>query len=570
MIAQHPPALRASPVEREGGVMLAMLAAVVVLLALLPAGRLLLSAAGTLGDPALLRLLAAPTTLRAAWNTLAVGCLSALLALLLGGAMAGILGLTDLRHRRALGVGWVLSMLIAPQVTALAFRVMAGSASPLLNMLHIAPAPGTPNPLLGGAGVILVTGLHHAPLVTIILMAGLKTIPREVVEAAATAGAGAGLILRAILLPLLGPHVVAALALAFTASLGNFGIPAILGMPAGFHTLPTLIFQQLVGNGPKVLDQVAILAALVTVMVLPCMLLAGNVLAGSARPVDLERPLAPFLRPSRSRPLLVALAWGLVALGLLLPLASLLTSALAPTYGARLTLTSATLAHFTEVLWRQEVTLRAFRNSFLLAGGAALLLALLAAPLALALERRAGRLKSLLLALVELPYALPGIVLAIACILIFVRPLPLLGVSLYATPWIILFAYGCRFLPIALKAPLAAVLQQDRAQEEAAALDGAGLLARLRHVIMPGLRPAIAAGALLVFLTAFNELTVSALLWTAGTETLGVVLFSLEEAGLVSEASAVALAASATVALVVLVLDRLASRLPPGTLPWRL
>jgi len=49
-----------------------------------------------------------------------------------------------------------------------------------------------------------------------------------------------------------------------------------------------------------------------------------------------------------------------------------------------------------------------------------------------------------------------------------------------------------------------------------------------------------------------------------------VVLFSLEEAGLVSEASAVALSATAVVVLLVVAIDRLGDRLPAGTLPWRL
>jgi iron(III) transport system permease protein len=221
------------------------------------------------------------------------------------------------------------------------------------------------------------------------------------------------------------------------------------------------------------------------------------------------------------------------------------------------------------VLWRQDVTVRAFRNSFAFAGGAALVLALLALPLAHALDRASGRWRNLLLPLIELPYALPGIVLAIACILLFVKPLPLVGLTIYATPWIILFAYAARFLPVVLKAPMAAIAQLERAQEEAAAVDGAGLLARLRHVVLPAVWPAVAAGGLLAFLLAFNELTVSALLWTAGTETLGVVLFSLEEAGLVSEASAVALSATAVVALLVVAVDRLGDRLPEGTLPWR-
>ena len=164
---------------------------------------------------------------------------------------------------------------------------------------------------------------------------------------------------------------------------------------------------------------------------------------------------------------------------------------------------------------------------------------------------------------------LPGIVLAIACILLFLRPLPLVGVSLYATPWIIVFAYLARFLSVVLKPALAAMAQVDMAQEEAAALDGAGMLTqRLAQIVVPLAASRGRAGGLLAFLLAFSELTVSALLWTAGTETIGVVLYNLEEAGSASQASAVAIVIVAVVTVAMLALDALGRYLPAGTLPW--
>ena len=554
--------------RREGRVTLAVVVALVIVLAGFPIARLLVQAVE--GRSTAIELLTAPATVSAAWHSVESAALSGVLALLLGGGMALLLGVSDLRRRRPIGILFVLSMLIAPQVTALAFTVMVGPASPLLKALAMAPAPGTSNPLISRGGVILVLGLHHAPLVTILVLAGLKTIPHELVEAASLGGAGTGTILSRIVLPLMRPHLIAASLLAFVAAFGNFGIPALLGMPVNYLTLPTLIFRQLVSSGPSVIDHAAILAMAMAIMVMIPAALAALVLVGAATRRSSERPLSHFWRLRRWRPPAQALAWAVVGVVLFLPLASLAASALAPTYGARLTLASATLDHFTEVLWRQGVTLRAFRNSFLFAGGAALILAVFIVPLAHALDRAHSRIRTLLLPLIELPFALPGIVLAIACILLFVKPLPLLGISIYATPWIIVFAYAARFLPIMLKPPLSAMAELDRALEEAASMDGAGPSAKFRHVILPAIWPAVTAGALLSFLLAFNELTVSALLWTAGTETLGVVLFSLEEAGLVSEASAVALTATLIVALLVIVIDRLGDRLPDGTLPWRL
>jgi iron(III) transport system permease protein len=81
--------------------------------------------------------------------------------------------------------------------------------------------------------------------------------------------------------------------------------------------------------------------------------------------------------------------------------------------------------------------------------------------------------------------------------------------------------------------------------------------------------PAAAAGGLLVFLTAFNELTVSALLWSAGHETLGVVVFSLEQGGDNTLAAAIAsLTVVATVGLMAIA-SFLTRNLANPVLPWQ-
>jgi iron(III) transport system permease protein len=94
-------------------------------------------------------------------------------------------------------------------------------------------------------------------------------------------------------------------------------------------------------------------------------------------------------------------------------------------------------------------------------------------------------------------------------------------------------------------------------------------LRRLRTVVLPLVAPAAAAGALLVFLTAFNELTVSALLWSSGAETLGVAVFSFQQGGDATYAAALAtLTVLVSIALMASTL-LIAGRLPRGVLPWR-
>jgi len=550
-----------------------LVAAIAVLLGGLPFLRLTgaaLAPGGQFAPGDALALLASRSAINATLHTLETAGLSALGALLIGGAAAILLSVTDMRGKRPIAFALVFSMMIAPQVAALAFLSLFAPQSPILALIGLAPPPGTPNPLLGRGGIALVMALHHAPLVAITLWTGLRSVPHSLIEAAQMEGAGPATIIGRVLLPVLRPQIIAAALLAFVAGIGNFGIPALLGLPVNYLTLPTLIYRRLSSFGPAGLPDAAalsILVGLVAALGIAAGMLATRRAGGR---VEIERPLEPFWTLGRARPFVTGALLLLLAVKLGLPFLALLAEALTPALGVALTWQSLTFDKFTEVLLRQDVTVRAFRNSFLFAGSAALILALGSIAFAYALERRMGKLRRVVEAVIELPYALPGVVLAIACILMFLKPLPLLGVSIYATPFIILFAYLARFLPLALKAPLAAMAQIEAHHEEAARLDGVTLWQMLRFIVAPILAPAAMVSALMVFLVAFNELTVSALLWSSGTETLGVVLFSLKEAGLAGEAAAVAISASAVILAAMLTLDRLAKRLPGNVLPWRI
>ncbi|MCY1524702.1 putative 2-aminoethylphosphonate transport system permease protein PhnV [compost metagenome] len=147
--------------------------------------------------------------------------------------------------------------------------------------------------------------------------------------------------------------------------------------------------------------------------------------------------------------------------------------------------------------------------------------------------------------------------------------MPLLSVSLYGTIWIILIAYFSSFLAVSLKPVMSAFLQMDPSLEEAARLSGAGFLRRMRDVILPLVAPAAGAAIILVFLIAANELTVSALLWSAGTQTLGVAIFNLDDSGSSDLAAALSVLVVVMVVLLMAALEALAKYLPEGVLPWR-
>ncbi len=562
------PALESASARRALILLALVTLCLLSLLPLLGLAAAALTRGGRLAGGGAFAAVLSPSALAALGHSLLTGSVAALIALAIGMGAAVIVGLVDIGGRRLFAFLFVISMLMAPQVVALAFVSASGPSSPLLVALGLAPVPGTPNPLLGATGISLVLGLHLAPLAFVILRTGLRQLPRELVEAAALDGASRAAALRHIVMPLLRGHIAAAALLSFVAALGNFGIPALLGLPVNYLTLPTLIYQRLSSLGPTVISEVSALGSL-TALLAGIGAVAAGLIAGR-RHLELETgaDVEGSWPPGRWRWPLWAFLALLVGVTLILPLLSLAAEALVPTYGVKLGLATLTLDNFIEVLSRQAVTGRAFRNSFLFAASAGLGCTLLALPVAYALVRFAPRLRPVAEALFALPNALPGIVIAIAAILLFLRPLPLIGVSLYGTPFIIILAYLARFFLFPLRSVLAALDQIDPSTEEAATLCGAGLGARLCRVVAPIIAPAAIAGGILVFLFAFNELTVSALLWSSGTETLGVVLFSLEEAGFASQAAAIALCAAVVVVALCLILQSMARRLPRGILPW--
>ena len=545
---------------------------IVALLSMLPFARLLVEAvmpSGTLTGDAVRNVLGSRATWTAMGHSLVTAFGGTLLAVLIGGAVALVVSLTDIRGRNAFVFCYVMPLMLAPQVVALAWLQMFGPASPLLRMLGVAPAMGSGNPLYSPGGIILVLGVQYAPLVFLTLRAGLRTLPQELLDAALAGGARPLRVVRTIVLPLMTPPLLAGVALCFVSCLGNFGIPALLGIPGNYLVLPTLIYQRLAGLGPGALSEVAVLSVMIGMIamigiVAQDLLLARRDFRTTGAAIDAR---AFELRRWRI-PVEVGL-WTLSVLALVLPLAALLMTSLVPALGVPLTAASATLDSYRFVLFEHAAARRAFVNSFGMSAAAALAIVVVVAPLAYFLVWRRSRLLHVVNLIAEVPYALPGVVLAIAAILLFLKPLPVLGFSIYDTIWIILFCYLARFLVLGLRPVVSGYRQLDRTLEEASQIAGARLLRRLRTVIFPLVAPAAAAGALLIFLTAFNELTVSALLWSTGSETLGVVFFSFQQGGDSNYAAALGmLTVAVSVALMVATL-LLSGCLPKGVLPWR-
>ncbi|HSV46940.1 MAG TPA: iron ABC transporter permease [Ramlibacter sp.] len=546
--------------------------AFVLVFALLPLARLALEVIAALAGPQRGELwagLASGAAWTASRHSLEVGIGGAVLAMAYGLLVATLVTLAPLRGRRWIVFAFVVQAMLPPQVVALAWLQLW---TPLKQALAAAGWEGVAtigNPLQSRAGIIALLGVHYAPLVFLTVRAGLLNVPPDVIEAARVSGARPSRVVWRVVWPLVTPALAAGGALAFVSCIGNFGIPAFLGIPADYLVLPTLIYRELSGFGPAAIPRAALLSVLVGLLAAAGWLAQRLCTRPGHHQVISERLDAPPFSLGRWRAPVEGVLLALVTLLLAAPVLALVAKSLTPAPGVPLTWQTLTASNYAYVLHGNDATVRAFVNSIGLSVAAAVLLAAVSLVLAYQLEVRRQPWLRRLAPAIELPYVIPGVVLAMALILLYLKPLPLAGISLYNTVALIFIAYLARFLSIQLRPVVSGFQQLPAEMLEAAEVFGASFPRRLRRVVLPLLLPSVTAGALLVVLLAMNELTVSALLWSTGSETLGVVVFSLEQGGESAAACAIGVLTVGLTVLVMAAASRAGRHLPAGVLPWR-
>ncbi|MFB9794831.1 ABC transporter permease [Shinella granuli] len=558
-------------VSLEGAVLI-LAALYIGVFALFPLTRLLWEAfsAGKSGEPLglLLDQWKSPSTQRALWHTIEVSVLSVIVSVILGTGIALAIVLTDVRAKALATFTLMLPMLIPPQITALAWVELMAPSSALMSLFGLAAEPGTTNPLYSREGIILVMGIEHAPLVYLAIRAGLNSVPSDLVESARLAGAAPGRVLWSIILPLMVPAILAGITLSFISSIANFGTPAVLGIPGRYPVLTTLIYQRLQGFGASALGETAALSLILAVLAIIGLAIRAWLAGRMASKTDMSSARFQGFSLGVWRMPVSTILWSLLMVISILPLVALFSASISKAIGVPLDFVTATLDHYRLVL-SSEAVVRAFSNSFMLAIITSVASISIALPIAYFAAVRQRPFARALEMIADLPYAVPGTVVAIGVILVLLRPLPLIQVSLYGTMGILVFAYLARFLSLGLRPVIAGAELLDKAIDEAGQMAGAHVFRRIRSIILPVLAPAAAAGALLIFMAAFNELTVSALLWSSGNETIGVSIFMFHYEGNSPAANALACLALAVTIGLALIISLFGRYLPEGAIPWR-
>jgi iron(III) transport system permease protein len=521
-------------------------AAVLAVLVVYPSLVLVLHSFVARGRPSLAlyaRVAGDPAAYAALEHSLAVSLAATAGGTVLGVAMAWVVARTDVPGRGVWQTALLLPYMIPPFIGAIAWVYLLSPVG-YLNQAWMALS-GASGPLVvvyGPGGIIGVMILYGYPLVYLATLGVLERMDPSLEEAARMARAGPWGVFRDVTMPLMLPGVLAGALLLLMSSLGNFGIPAVIGSPARYFVLTTRIYTTILNfDQPDNLNTAAALSMWLVVLAAGLLYaerrirrrsrvaVVGGVAGGTSR-VGLGRWRYPV-------------AFGLGAFVLIsvgLPLAAIFLTSLVRAYGLPPAPGNLTLGHYVEALAGVPKVQRALVNSLGLAAASATLIVVLAVGIGYALTRLRTRGAAVLDLLLAIPYAIPGTVVALAMILAWLRRIPVLGWRLYDTIWIILLAYVARFLVIGVRTVLAGLAQVQETLEEAARISGAGRLEAFLGIVVPIIRPSLAAGWVLAFIPAVAELTLSILLFSVGNETLGVVIFGLNDEGKIALTAALA------------------------------
>ncbi|MFC5929685.1 ABC transporter permease [Cryobacterium melibiosiphilum] len=480
-----------------------------------------------------LPLLLSGDVVEAARNSVVSAATSAVGAVLVGTILALLLDRSDLRGRRTLRLLALTPLLVPPFVGAIAWIGIAGPTGPV-NRAWTEWFGGPLWIIYGGDGVVFLLIVHSYPIAYIIMSAALRRVPSDLEQAARISGASLLRSVTGITLPLLRPAAFSAFTLIAVSNLADFGIPSIIGLPERFVTLSTLVYRYIQsGTVESPLEVVATIGVVLLGVAVLSMVI--DLLVNRTR-VELDQSSAPPqpIRLGRARAATSIVAWTLVLAITLLPLLALTSQALLPAPGVPLAWENLTLDNIVRATTAPGTIVGA-TNSVMLSVLAGLICTVLGLAVGTIVTRTRARSNAALATVALLPQAIPGLVIAVGWLIIAPR------IGLFNTPWLILCAYVMAFVAVVVQAVAAPLRSTPMSMEEAARISGASRLRALIDISWRMAVPAAVAGGVLVALTAVRELTISVLLLSPGSQTLGVSIFSLQQAGAYNAAAALSL-----------------------------
>jgi iron(III) transport system permease protein len=478
-----------------------------------------------------------PATLRIALNTIWYAAGTVLLALALACAIAWLTERTDLPGRTAIRVLMFATMTVPPLALAFGWILLLNPNNGAINVLvrGLLGLEDSPFDVYSLEMMIFVSAIGLVPTMFVMLCGVFRNMDPQLESAATVLGVGRLQALRRITLPLLSPGILSVVIYMLMIMVQAFETPLAIGLTAKVPVLSTRIYLL---TQPEARAPAYGLAAAFGIGLL---VLAGLLLWGYFRATRVGERFRVVtgkgFRPRRlalGRWRLVALAGvGLFFMLKLAPLLLLLWTSLLPFYRVPSLelLGNLSLANYASVLGR-SATQRAVLNTIVLMFTSATLTMLLASLISWFAVRGKGRTARCLDVLAFAPLAIPGIVMALAILLLYIRT------PLYSTIWIIVLAHVTIFLAFGTRAMNGALLQIHPELEHAAMASGAPWSTALRKILLPLLWPHFLNGWLWVVAHSMRDLTMPLMLMSTSSLVVSSAIWQLWGVGQVPAASA--------------------------------
>ncbi len=422
-------------------------------------------------------------------------------------------------------VSW--TFLLSPQIGL--FNVWMRS---VLGFFGVETATGPLN-IYSLWGMVLLEGLRGVTTTFLIMVGAFRAMDPSLEEAARVAGASGRRTFFGIFIPLLTPAILGATMYSFMTHLESLEVPLIIGLPARIHVFPTYIFYTTQRYTPPEYGLSAALGA--------TFLLVSILLVYLYRYAMRQEGRFATITGKGYRPRVVALGkWRYAALSVFLlyfgltiaaPSFVLFWSSLLPVYMTPSweLLSDLTLNHYRAIFTDSDV-LDATVNTIVVALSAATLTMLLSLVVAWVILRKRFRGRTVLDAVTFLPHALPGVIIAIAFLFLYLQP-PLSSLHLYGTVWIIVLGLTVSYVAFGSRSMTAALAQVHVELEEASHVSGAKWLTLMRRIVLPLVLPAFIGGWIWVASHSLRNFSVPLILATRENWLLSVVMWHTWEDG---------------------------------------
>ena len=477
-------------------------------------------------------------SLKAIRDTLFVALSAGVLATVIGTFIAWVSARTNTPLKRAIGMAAIIPFIMPPFIGGLAWTLLASPQAGLLNQFFFWLL-GTKRAIniYTHGGIIFLLGIYTAPFVILIVEGALKSMDTSLEEASMMAKGNIVKTTLNITLPLVYPAILSGGLLAFVMSLGNFGVPAVIGIPGKIILLTTKIWTAQSAY-PQNFNLGSALGATLLFFTITGVYFQKRFLEKKSFTTVMGKSTrVQVIDLGRWRYVTLAICLIYLLVSAVLPIAVLLLSSLRTVWTHYFEWSQFTLENFNFVLLEYDLTQRGIKNSLLLSTVGATATILFCAIVAfLAIKAKLPGKKYLeYLAMISIGF--PGIVLGFGMVRAWINP-PLV---LYGTIWIMLLGYFTRYLPYGYRSVSSTLIQVHPELEESSLMSRANWFQTFRRITIPLLKPGMVAGWILLFISFFRELNASILLYTPGNEVISVAMFDMWESGEFRHLSAVAI-----------------------------